>query len=217
VFQVNQLDAQSARPADRVVEELNPFGFPAFEAMARQGKGVQETHEAILAAVLGRLRDHLQGGALDLTVTAMTRAEREHVEDTIVDHAATLPQARRPAPGTLGVPTTAEIPLRLAELRGSRPLQHVRTEVKGDRLRIEGVFRRADGSHRKLALLIEPGSDEATAPVARRETSTPPPAPPSRPLVTVDEIPGELSRLTYGVAGLVGGVLIGVLAGYVWS
>lgn len=217
VYQVNQADAQNARPFERVVEDLNPFGYPVFEATARTGRGVIETHEAIVAAVTSRLRDNLHGAETRVTLTALTRAQLERAEDAIVGHAAALPQASRPMPTALGLPASAEIPVRLTELRGSSPIQHVRTEVRGARLRVTATFRREDGTHRKLAFLIEPGEPREESRGARLTASelAAAPAPPPRRSLSTD-IPGDLPSLGYGVAGVLGGLTTGVLLGYVW-
>lgn len=213
VFQVNQTDAPNARPRDRVVEELNPLGLPVHDAMARQGKGVLETHETLLAAVLTRLRDQLAGQHLDVTMTALTRATRDRVEDRLVAHALTLPQQGRQMPERLGLPATAEIPVRLPALRDSQPLHHVRTQVRDDRLRVTAVYRRKDGEVRKLAFLIEAGEDPPPPPPPR--TASPPVAPPPVRM-TVEELEGDLPRLAYGISGLLGGAIAGLLLGYIW-
>lgn len=218
IFQVNQADAQNARPFERVVEDLNPFGFPVFEATARTGRGVIETHDAIVAAITSRLRDNLHGAEASVTLTALTRAQLERAEDAIVSHAAALPQAARQMPAALGLPASAEIPVRLTELRGSSPIQHVRTEVRGARLRVTATFRREDGTHRKLAFLIEPGEPPGEAPGGRR-TATELAAsrvPTREAFVPSREVPGDLPGLGYGIAGVVGGLTAGVLLGYIW-
>lgn len=217
VFQVNQTDAQNARPLERVVEDLNPFGFPVFEAMARQGKGVLETHEALLGAVLTRLRDNLAGGEATLNLTALTRASRDKAEAAILAHVASLPQADRQVPASFGLPAAAEIPVRLPELRDSTPVQHVRTEIVGPRVRVETVYKRDDGSHRKLAILVEPGDTPVPlSPPSTPHLHTASHPPPVRRMPASDELPGELPRLTYGFGGLLGGLLAGLFLGYIW-
>lgn len=212
VYQVNQSDAQNARPTDRVVEELNPFGFPVFDSMARQGRGVLETHDAILASVLTRVRDNLAGSATAITLTALTRAVRERAEDAVLAHAASLPQSNRQVPDRLSLPASAEIPVRVQELAHSTPLYHLSTEIRADRLRIESVWQRTDGTQRKIAVLLEP-ADETKPAVKAAEPA--PPAPPLPPLMSED-VRGELPRITYGATGLLGGIVAGILLGYIW-
>lgn len=214
VFQVNQTDAQNARTPDRVVEDLNPWGFPVFEAMARQGKGVLETHEAILSAVITRVRDNLSAHHVIMPITELSRATRESAEHTVMRHASQLPPSSRSSSSGMAMPASAEILVRPPELRGSVPVQHVRTEVRGERLRVDTVVRRNDGTYRKLALLIEPGGEE---PVAARapSTDTPAPAPPPRRVFSPDS-PGDMPRLAYGISGVAAGLLSGFMLGYIW-
>ena len=212
VLQVNRLDAPDARPPERAVEALNPFGFPVHESMARKGEGVRETHDAVLAAVLTRLRDNTPDHTLHTAVSTYSPAYRAKQEQALLEHAAHLPQARRTPPPHLQVPPTAEIPCRVPQLKGATPLHHIRTELQRGRLRVEAIYARDDGTHRKLAVLVEPGADETPRP-------TPPaPAPAPTPLLPPadDAPPGELPRLAYGLWGLVGGLVSGVLLGYLW-
>jgi signal recognition particle receptor subunit beta len=213
VFQVNQTDAQNARTPERVVEDLNPWGFPVFEAMARQGKGVVDTHEAILAAVVTRVRDNLSTHHMVMPIAELSRANREDAESVVMRHTAQLPPSSRSSSTGMALPASVEILMRPPELRGAVPVQHVRTEVRGERLRVDTVFRRNDGTYRKLALLIEPGGEEApTARVVPVEAPAPPP--PQRRVFAPDS-PGEMPRLAYGISGLVAGVLTGIMVGYI--
>lgn len=216
VFQVNQTDAANARPAARVLDDLDPFGMPWVEAVARQGRGVMETWDSLLSGVTSRLRDKLAGHRASLTLTALHRVDRERAEDGVRAHVEGLP--RSGADRTLlatTLPAVAEFLVRPAELRGQVPVRHVRTHVVGDRLRVEAVFRKADGDLRKLALLLETGL--ANQPLLENSSSDRPEVsspPVSRRRIDLDP-PGELSRMTYGLAGVLGGLLCGVSLGYV--
>lgn len=55
VFQWNKRDAAHALPVERLAAVLNPHGAPAFEAVASDGRGVNETLRAACKAVLARL------------------------------------------------------------------------------------------------------------------------------------------------------------------
>jgi signal recognition particle receptor subunit beta len=55
VFQYNKRDVALAVPVDRLRATLNPAGFPEYEAVASEGKGVAETLRGICKAVLARL------------------------------------------------------------------------------------------------------------------------------------------------------------------
>lgn len=54
VFQYNKRDLTNAVPLAELEKQLNPHGFPAFEAAAPAGKGVLETLEVLSSEVLRR-------------------------------------------------------------------------------------------------------------------------------------------------------------------
>jgi signal recognition particle receptor subunit beta len=54
VFQYNKRDLPNAVPLAELERQLNPHGFPAFEAAAPAGKGVLETLEVLSSEVLRR-------------------------------------------------------------------------------------------------------------------------------------------------------------------
>ena len=56
VFQWNKRDVKGALPVSLLEKDLNPGGFPSFEAVATTGTGVQETQNALIAGVLNRVR-----------------------------------------------------------------------------------------------------------------------------------------------------------------
>jgi len=214
LFQVNHTDATNARPGKRVVEDINPFGAPIFEAMARQGKGVIATHEAIVSATLSRLGDNLSGDKANVNLTAMRRAWREKMAASVEAHVQGLPEPGAPIPRTLALGATAEIVMHPAALRESVPVQLVRTELKRDRVRVETVVRRQDGTHRKLSLVLEAGGEEESPlppPPKRAERSTTTTRPP-RHYVNPE---GDLPPLYYGLFGIAGGFLAGLMLMYI--
>lgn len=217
VLQVNETDAGNARPAERVVEDLNPFGLPVVAALARTGTGVVETHDLLLSAVFTRIKDRFVGDEASISLTALTRAARDAAEAALVARAQSSPdELDEPDTARVILPSSAELPVRVGELKGSLPFQHVRTEVRGEHLHVEAIWRRADGTHRKVALLVTAGTDERTGPPT--PAAAPPPPPPqrsNRAAWAPDDLPGELPRLFYGVTGLLGGLLSGFLLGYI--
>lgn len=210
VFQVNQTDAPNARPLARVMEELNPDGVPSFEALARQGKGVVDTHAALRNLMLARLADQLAPSDAPMRLTHVTPGVRGTAEDRVLEHAATLPQPAAAARDVM------EIVLRPSELQQLRPVQIVRCELRAGRLRLQTLMRREDGSVRRVTLLIEPGVDSET-PIPAHEAETVRPGAASTNTAT----PGRTGRerdlpgLTYGVIGAVGGLVSGYLLGYI--
>lgn len=213
VFLVNQTDAANARPAARVLDDLNRWGARAFEGMARQGKGVSEANEAIRQLVLARFGDSAADGQVVLPLATLPAALRESGEQAVIDHAAMLPQAE----GTKrGLAASADVLLRPPELFGADPLGVVRAEVVGGRLRVELLVRRDDGTVRKITLLVEPGRDDGT-PIPEAEQSVPSSAvAPSTSSSHRVSAEGDLSGLTYGVIGAGAGLISGLLIGYLW-
>ncbi|HEY6195252.1 MAG TPA: hypothetical protein VI504_09440, partial [Candidatus Eisenbacteria bacterium] len=55
VYQWNKRDVAVAIPVERLRKSLNPQGWPEFEAVASDGRGVSETLRAACKAVLARL------------------------------------------------------------------------------------------------------------------------------------------------------------------
>lgn len=209
VFQVNQSDAPNARPAARVVEDLNLWGARIVEGMARQGKGVVESHDAIRALVIERLVDRVADESVPVALTHLNAAQRESGEQVVIDHATALPQLES---GRRGLGAANEIVLRPPELMGHEPLGVVRAEVMGGRLRVDALMRREDGSVRKLGLLVEPGRDDGT-PIPEPATETTVVASAQTPVRHAAE--RDLSNITYGVIGWFGGLLSGILAYYI--
>jgi signal recognition particle receptor subunit beta len=93
VYQWNKRDVPVAIPIERLKRALNPQGWPEYEAVASEGKGVSETLRAACKAVLARL----SGGA----ATPAT----QHVASATVP-AAAAPDAAVHVPAAV-VPSSA--------------------------------------------------------------------------------------------------------------
>jgi len=128
VFQWNKRDSAVATPIERLHKALNPQGWPEFEAVASEGKGVSETLRAACKAVLARLGSgHAPTAASPTAAIPPPHAsmpQRTTGTPAAVATAtppatatATLPPpaiATRPAPpsaASLGVATTVAPPL----------------------------------------------------------------------------------------------------------
>jgi hypothetical protein len=213
VFQVNQTDHPNARPIARVLDELDAWRSPRFEAMARQGKGVLETWSSIQRLVLGRLVENAPEAAMKLTVSAMSRASREADTSAVLHHALTLPQANKALPDLLVTSVPAEVVLAPEELIGAQPIHVLSTEVRAGRIRVEALVRRAGGESRKLCFVLEPSVEGAHQ---HPEDITQPihlgPGPPTASYPTER----DLSATTYGVLGAIGGLIAGMLATYIF-
>jgi signal recognition particle receptor subunit beta len=87
VYQWNKRDVPVAIPLERLKKSLNPQGWPEYEAIASEGKGVSETLRAACKAVLARL----SGGAPAMPATPQPAA------GAAPPLAATQPAAAAPA------------------------------------------------------------------------------------------------------------------------
>jgi signal recognition particle receptor subunit beta len=94
VFQWNKRDLAVAIPVERLRAALNPQGWPEFEAVASQGRGVSEALRAACKAVLARL-------AMPATAPAPAAVPVQR------PGAAFVPPAPRPAPAPAPGPAPA--------------------------------------------------------------------------------------------------------------
>src|SRR5207249_2109460 len=91
IYQWNKRDSAVAIPIERLRKALNPQGWPEFEAIASEGKGVSETLRAACKAVLTRLGT----GQVAAPVPAAAAA----ASAPLVAHAAALGSSPSPLAG----------------------------------------------------------------------------------------------------------------------
>jgi signal recognition particle receptor subunit beta len=95
VFQYNKRDLPAVLPVERLRAALNPAGHPEFEAVASQGRGVNETLKSACKAMLSRLAVHAPAMAAHAQApTSATTAAR--TAPTIVPAAPWTTRAPRP-------------------------------------------------------------------------------------------------------------------------
>jgi signal recognition particle receptor subunit beta len=113
VFQYNKRDVPLALPIERLKKALNPQGWPEYEGVASEGKGVSETLRAACKAVLARLG--AGGAATPATPVAAVAAAPALAEAAALVPAATppmrMPPATKPtAASAAGTATAVETP-----------------------------------------------------------------------------------------------------------
>lgn len=183
VIQVNHTDAPGARSATDVVFDLNPLGFPVFEGVARQGRGVLETHEAIVTALEARLRNALTGQAPAARLTAIHDPSAPSDDALIQGHIrriranaetqAQIAEILKPA-APLDLPVEdgpeIEIPFQPRELVGSHPIRVLSASIHDDRVRIELVMERMGGTaaRRLIVWLANRPTDAVALPAPLR-------------------------------------------------
>ena len=89
VFQYNKRDLREAMALERMRELLNPGGATEFEAIASEGKGVNESLKAVCKLVLGRLTSEpAVESAGPMPVLVMRRPGRAQMEAIAAEAAA---------------------------------------------------------------------------------------------------------------------------------
>lgn len=164
VIQVNQTDSEDARPTDQVVFDLNPFGFPVVEAVAKHSKGVIEAHERICELTLERIRNTLSGKHSSITLTALHRGRRVRDEEIIAEHMEAIERARRAradkdaeleAWDDLQAAGEIELPFQPADFQGTRPRRVLAAEIVGERVELDLIMGQdAGGSPRRLRVTL---------------------------------------------------------------
>jgi hypothetical protein len=219
VFQVNQTDHPNARPAARVLEELDAHHTLSIEAMARQGKGVLETWDAIRRLVVGRLAENSVGGQLSQTITALSRAAREADVAAVLGHVATLPQVNRAAPDVVVTGSPVEVVLAPEELIATQPLHVLSCELRAGRVRLELLVRRGDGTTRRAAFVLESRAEGAAPP---EEVTQPihagalPAVSEPLPQLGAPDVEGDMPGLLYGLIGVAAGFVAGFLVRFIF-
>jgi len=227
-IQVNHTDSPNARPVAEVVAELNPFNFPVVPAVAKTREGVLETFTQTASAVLARVRDTLAGQDT-ITLSAVSTPDtvsdvevvRRHMENIQARTEVTphFESDRRPPTGAPSI----EIAFQPDEFIGCHPKQISHVQLEGDRIRIDiDMEPMSDGPGRPLTIWLV---NRPTAALA-----VPPPVAPSAPpqdrvfdylppdgKLDLEPSPPDLPGLAYGVLGVSGGVLIGLLSAYLFS
>lgn len=233
VIQVNHIDEEGARRPEDVTVDLNPYGFAVVHAVANIGQGVVETHQQVMGEIAARVRDNLSGNDAAITLSAVHRATRDSDEDTIRGHLEAIQARTSSTPesvllddalaraDTSDIPSAEVIvPFQPRELVGSRPVQLVSGRIVDDRVVLELLMQRMSSDElRRLTVVLENRPTD-TPPVPRHA----PPQVASTEDRVADYLPDtvdlradeddDLPPVFYGLIGVAGGVLMGLLAGY---
>lgn len=232
VIQVNRLDDSAARAPEEVVFDLNPYGFPVIEAVARDSKGVLEAHEQVAGVTMARVRDNLAGREATISLTAVHQDRRQRESEVIAAHmmaVATAEHSRLQRQATddawVDLPTAGEIELAFqpADFEGTTPLQVLGAAITGEDVRLDLIMeQRSTGTPRRLQITLV-NRPTASPALARHATPSVTPVD-TRTGSVMDHIPDRIELQTnpqtsdfppvwYGLAGLASGVVIGLLIG----
>jgi len=234
VLQVNHVDAETARDAQDVVFDLNPYGFPVLRAVARENRGVLEAQREIREMVTQRIRDNLTGAGAQVRLTAVHRPRRTTDMDIIQQHieaiqtlASGVPDISNEANAIveLAPGPSVEVPFQPRDFLGSHPTKLLSSHIQGDRIILDVVMKRmsSDDARRLEVVLVNRPTD--TPPMERSDAPSLAPASLQSDTGSIgDYLPAtvELERppardlpgWAYGIMGVLGGVVIGALMGY---
>ena len=244
VIQVNHTDAPEARLVPDVTFDLNPYGFPVLAAVAKESKGVAETHAEITGAVVARVRDALAGNESAITLTAVHDASQELDADLIRRHVESIQERSAVTPQVEEVQTdeaqaaardhsqlpegpAIEVPFQPREFVGSHPISVIAASVDGDRVWVDLVMERMGGGESRRLTVVLANRPTDTPAVVRSPASPAVQQPIQSDRVfdylpepdVVRDVPDEsgtdLPGIWYGILGITGGVLIGLLLGYI--
>jgi hypothetical protein len=233
VLQVNHSDRREARPARRVVFDLNPYGFPVTEHTSNNGAGARSTLQTICSTISERIRDSIQGRHVALHLTAMHRDQQGRLDDAVREHVDQLIQAGQVASTTLDapierdnafystLPVVATIHAGLETIDAALPIHLVDARVTSGRIHLDLVVDRpAGGAAQRVQVVLDPTDDldEPSSIIKKHNLTTDLPPfdiPAKSPLPPVDRT-DAIPSVMYGMAGVVGGVVTGLLLSYLF-
>lgn len=230
VLQVNHVDDPECLDASVVARPLNPYGFPVLKAAAKSGTGVVETLEAMLTAARTGVNDTFTGTARSLILRA-NREEGGSDDDDVV-HAHL--QVTHGNPGTPAAPALRTdwfepedeivVPFQPRDFAGHHPVRILDANIDDEQVVIDLEFERMGGGEaRGLRVRL---ANRPYDPYLSTVRPVSPVAAPASPILGVtDHLPDKIEfgapapgpdmhAVWYGVAGVLGGAVVGVLIGF---
>ncbi|MEZ4235810.1 MAG: hypothetical protein R3F59_06540 [Myxococcota bacterium] len=193
VLQVNHVDAEDARPVSDVVFDLNPFGFPVVQAVARDDEGVVATHHEVVAAMTGRIANALSGQTPGLRLTALHDPHRPTELEVVQEHMERFTERSAATPAVeevlqeeldsealeamieaLPPGPAVEVAFQPRELVGSHPAKVLGAEVRGDGVHLELLMERLGGSDQRRLTVVLVNRPTDIEPVPRIDRASPP-------------------------------------------
>lgn len=242
VLQINHGDAPDAQATDVVAEKIlgtykarsgRTLLLPVLPAVARAMRGVAEAHDAMVDEIARRLRDNLSGD-LDQITLRVDGVGPDDDEEAIARHLAHIETtdhgALALAVKDMGVSLQAryasmspsariEVAFQTRDLIGTRPVHVLGAHLAGDQVLVDVVVEKMSGGDaRRIAVILENRPIDET-PISRTTTSRgvqPRESPVANLPERIDVPPPAMDfpPVWYGIAGLAGGTLIGLLTGY---
>lgn len=229
VVQVNHTDSPNCQDPEKVIYDLNAGHFPWFRAAALSGEGVLSTQEAASELLLEAVSDLLRGRPSNVHLQATHRQRRStdlEMLTAIMDGLTgeqVSPDLIFAEYRALPAGPAVELAFQPEEFIGSRPVHVLGTRVEGDAIVVEIVMDRLSGeAPRRLSVRLV--NRPENAPILTRQThavqvdpqdgaSMALPAVIEKLRVT-DRESEDLPPVVYGVAGIAGGAVLGLLIGF---
>jgi hypothetical protein len=203
--------------------------------------GIQEFfgfHDRVIGDIGSRLRANLAGDLGAITLVADHRESMERDHEVLARHEAALEQDRaRERPSLemaikdvqaalqaryagLSQGIRVEIPFQPKEFVGTRPVHVLGATLDGEHVHVDIVMERMNGGEPRRLLLQLANRPRDATPMPRNTQ----PGPPSRDAISSTTLPervdlgppepADFPPVWYGVAGAAGGMLIGLLVGF---
>ena len=233
VLQVNNVSAPDARPTQEVVYDLNPYDLPVVDANTEDQTGVLETLNELLDVIASRIRDKMAGNHAAITLNAVHESERPGDDSIIREHIAAIRETAGTTPGaSVGAEVSltsrssqvVRIPYLPTSFDGGKAVQILQTELLGDNIVVDVMVGIPDAQARPLTVILESENRDTGSSLSGRSV-TPAPAHATAPSDSgrvADYLPesyspppepaADMPPWLYGLIGVSGGVMIGMLA-----
>jgi hypothetical protein len=224
------MDSDDAAPLPRVVKPLNAYGFPVQKASAKHGEGVLDTLETILRTTRVGVEQALDGNPRSMHLRANRRRELESDEDTVRRHVRAIRGSATPDASEdqrtdyLQPEHEVEVPFQPRDFAGSHPVRILDANVDEGQVVVDVELERMGGGEAR-GLRVRLANRPTDSPAASPRPSYRDPAMTSPILGVTDHLPdrielnttpesSDLPPVVYGAAGLAGGLVVGVMAGF---
>jgi signal recognition particle receptor subunit beta len=133
VIQFNKRDLKNISKVEDLTKRINPWGYPSFEAIATEGKGVMETLASISRLVLKHLKESYDSQKIlrmsEETATHIEKAQKEKAGAEVIrkKEAASVTLKRDELPGGI-------------DINKAHAVIDDRVDRKGDQLGVMGEF-----------------------------------------------------------------------------
>ncbi len=216
ILQINHVDDEDARPREALEADLNPYGFPTVETVARSGRGIDEAHSLVVKGLVEDIRMGLAGDSSNVLLEALHDPDVERDDEVVQRHIAAIAQRRlqveaeRPDLQHLPSGEVIAVPYQPETLRGARPISVLDHTIDEDEVCISLALETAGGQAIRLEVRLE------NRPLSTGTAHTAGSSPSVRDYLDEGHLGArDLPPWLYGAIGVAGGTFLSVLLGYV--